>query len=205
MPAANDDAYSVQKFLNGYAIVWWEDCGDGPKRRRLRLAATDRESAKAEARKRWEGGDDSPWTVGRCMTGYLASIEGKVSHQRRQDAWKAMKLFWADVDPSMIDKAMCQSYRAKRRVGDATARYELMQLSTALGWAFSARRIERKPAIWLPQTPERKTRPLLPTEIVHHEDRQKQNNAPSNLTITTNSAHSREHMKGNQHARRSRP
>lgn len=150
MPAANDDAYSVQKFLNGYAIVWWEDCGDGPKRRRLRLAATDRESAKAEARKRWEGGDDSPWTVGRCMTGYLASIEGKVSHQRRQDAWKAMKLFWADVDPSMIDKAMCQSYRAKRQVGDATARYELMQLSTALGWAFSARRIERKPAVWLP-------------------------------------------------------
>jgi hypothetical protein len=48
-------------------------------------------------------------------------------------------------------------------------------------------------------------RPLLPTEIVHHEDHQKQNNDPANLTITTNSAHSREHMKGNQHARRSRP
>lgn len=48
-------------------------------------------------------------------------------------------------------------------------------------------------------------RPLLPTEIVHHEDHQKQNNAASNLTITTNSQHSREHMKGNQHARRSRP
>jgi integrase len=165
MSAANDDAYSVQKFLSGFAIVWWEDLGEGPKRRRLRLAAKDRESAKAEARKRWEGGDDSPWAVGRCMTGYLASIAGKPSYQRRQDAWKAMKLFWENVEPAMIDKVMCQSYRAKRQVGDATARYELMQLSTAMGWAFAAHRIDRKPVIWLPQTPERKTRHLTRAEF----------------------------------------
>lgn len=48
-------------------------------------------------------------------------------------------------------------------------------------------------------------RPLLPTEIVHHEDEDKQNNAPSNLSVTTNPEHSRAHMKGNQNARRSRP
>ena len=48
-------------------------------------------------------------------------------------------------------------------------------------------------------------RPLLSTEIVHHSDHEKLNNAPSNLEVTNNSQHSAEHMKGNQHARRSRP
>lgn len=165
MSAANDDAYSVQKFLGGYAIVWWEDLGEGPKRRRLRLTSKDRASAEAEARKRWEGGDDSPWTVGRCMTAYIASIAGKVSHPRREDGWKAMRGFWENVDPMMIDEPMCKAYKAKRRAGDATARYELMQLSTALGWAFKNEKIESRPEIWLPQAPERKTRHLTRAEF----------------------------------------
>lgn len=161
----SEQPYSVQKFLSGYAIVWWEDTGAGPKRRRIRLASKDRESAKAEARKRWEGGDDSPWTVGRIMTGYLATITEKPSWQRRKDAWKAMTPFWENIDPAMIDEPMCRSYRRKRRVGDATARYELMQLSTALGWALKANRISRRPEVWLPPTPERKTRHLTRAEF----------------------------------------
>ncbi len=48
-------------------------------------------------------------------------------------------------------------------------------------------------------------RPLLPTEIVHHEDENKQNNDPGNLDLMNNSDHSRMHMKGNQNARRFRP
>lgn len=167
MSAAGGEAYSVQRFGKRLAIVWWEDCGAGPKRRRQLLTSTDRESAKAEARKRWEGGDDgTPWTVGRIMTAYIASIEGKVSHPRREDGWKAMKSFWENVDPMLIDDQMCQNYRKKRRVGDATARYELMQLSTALGWATAnGPRLERRPVVWLPQTPERKTRHLTRAEF----------------------------------------
>jgi len=46
-------------------------------------------------------------------------------------------------------------------------------------------------------------RPLLTEEIVHHRDEDKQNNAPENLELTTMPAHSRHHMLGNQHARRS--
>lgn len=157
--------YSVQRFGAGYAIVWWEDTGEGPKRRRQRLTATDRESAKAEARQRWVGGDGAPWTVGRCMTAYLASIADKVSHGRRSDAWKAMKPFWDAVEPELIDKPMCQSYRARRKVGDATARYELMQLSTALGWAAREGKIDRRPHVWFPQAPEGKTRHLTRAEF----------------------------------------
>lgn len=46
-------------------------------------------------------------------------------------------------------------------------------------------------------------RPLRSTEIVHHRDEIKSNNDPGNLDITTMAAHSRQHMLGNQHARRS--
>lgn len=157
--------YTVQRFGKGYAIVWWEDAGAGPKRRRRVLASKDRESAKAEARQVWAGSDSQEGTVGRIMTAYIASIEGKVSHQRRKDGWKAMRGFWENVDPARIDDAMCKAYRARRKVGDATARYELMQLSTALGWAVKNGRLNRRPDVWLPSTPERKTRHLTRSEF----------------------------------------
>jgi integrase len=160
MSAAGEEPYTVQRFGRRLAIVWWEDTGAGPKRRRQLLASTDRESAKAEARKRWHGGDSAPWTVGRIMTAYIATQVDKPSHPRREDGWKAMRGFWENVDPGLIDEPMCRAYRAKRRVGDATARYELMQLSTALGWAAKNGKIASRPAIWLPQAPERKLRHL---------------------------------------------
>lgn len=163
--SAQPEPFAVQKFGRGFAIVWWEDCGQGPKRRRQRLTATDRESAKAEARKFWERGDDTAWSVGRCMTAYIRSIEGKPSHQRREDGWKAMRGFWENIDPLLIDGPMCRAYRERRRVGDATARYELMQLSTALGWALKNGKIDRRPNIWLPATPEQKTRHLTRPEF----------------------------------------
>ena len=114
----------------------------------------------------WEAGDErDEWTVGRLMVGYLASIDGKTSHGRRQDAWKAMRGFWQDVDPAMIDEPMVASYRAGRAVSDATARYELMQLSTALGWGVRNGKIAAKRAISLPPVPERKERHLSRSEF----------------------------------------
>lgn len=163
MPAA--EPYTVQKFRSGFALVWWEDHAGIAKRRRRQLASQDRTSAEAEARKLWAAGDDSPWTVGRIMTGYLASIAEKPSHQRRQDGWKAMKTFWDGVDPMMIDEAMAKQYRLTRPVSDATARYELLELSTALGWAKDQRHISTRPSVWLPATPERKTRHLTQPEF----------------------------------------
>lgn len=161
------EPYAVQKFRDGFAIVWWEeDPATGERRRRRRqLDAQDRSSAKAEARGLWTAGDDRPWTVGRIMTGYLGSITGKPSHPRRVDAWKAMRPFWENVDPARIDPAMAKQYRLTRRVSDATARYELLQLSTAIGWARDEKHIKERVAIWLPATPERKTRHLTHAEF----------------------------------------
>lgn len=154
------EGYTVQRLRGGYVIAHYID----GKRRRRQLAATDRQSAEAEARKLWEDSDRSPWTVGRVMNAYLATIADKTSKPRRDDAWKAMQGFWENVDPALIDEPMCKTYRERRKVGDATARYELMQLSTALNWAMGEGKIPGKRKIWLPPTPERKTRHLEWTE-----------------------------------------
>ncbi len=162
--------YAVQRFAGGYAIVWWEDGGAGPKRRRRKLTAQSRPAAEAEARAWWQNGDSSSWTVGRCMTAYLASIEGKVSYGRRQDAWKAMRGFWDAIEPDLIDDTMCRDYRERRKVANATARYELLQLSTALQWAHRRGKLAFRPTIWLPPLPERKTRHLTRAEFRQFRD-----------------------------------
>lgn len=149
--------YTVQRLRGAFAIVYRDE---GGKRRRRRLYAEDRPGAEAEARRLWTAGDDSPWTVGRLMTGYIASIEGKPSHQRREDAWKAMKPFWERTDPALVDEQMCRDYAAQRRAGPATVRYELLQISTALAWGRAGKHITVKPQMWLPSTAERKTRHL---------------------------------------------
>lgn len=157
--------YAVQKFGKRFAIVWWQDEGAGPKRVRRLLTARDRPTAEAEARLRWQTGDGSSWTVGRLMGGYLATIAHKPSHGRRQDAWKAMRPFWENVEPELIDEEMCRAYRKTRRVADATARYELLQVSTALRWGRGERHTAASPTLWLPAQPDREVRHLSHDEF----------------------------------------
>jgi integrase len=99
------------------------------------------------------------------MTGYLASIAHKPSHQRRKDAWKAMRGFWENTDPELIDPLMCEAYAKQRMAGAATIRYELLQVSTALKWGRAGRHISAKPEMWLPTAPERKVRHLTHAEF----------------------------------------
>ncbi|MBA4306453.1 MAG: integrase [Sphingopyxis sp.] len=155
----SDQPYTIQRFRGGYALVYIKPDG---RRGRTQLASTDRPSAEAEARKVWEEADNSPWTVGRIVTAYLANRteEGIASITRREDAWKAMKPFWDNVDPLLIDKAMVTKYSKGRNVGAATLRLELGMLSTSLNMAFKAGQIQRKPDIPLPAAPERIERHL---------------------------------------------
>jgi len=153
--------YTVQQFRGGYALVYRHD----GKRVRRTLYAADRPGAEAEARRLWEGRGDTPWTMARLMTGYIASIEGRPSHQRRKDAWKAMRPFWERTDPALIDAQMCRKYAEQRRAGPATIRYELLQVSTALAWGRAGKHITAKPEMWLPETAERKVRHLSHTQF----------------------------------------
>jgi integrase len=157
--------YTVQRFGKRFAIVWWQETEAGPKRVRRLLEARDRPTAEAEARLRWQTGDGTSWTVGRLMGGYLASIADKPSHGRRQDAWKAMRPFWENVEPELIDEQMCKDYRKTRRVADATARYELLQVSTAIKWGRVEKHIATTPTMWLPPKPERETKHLTRAEF----------------------------------------
>ena len=152
------EPYAVQRFRGGYALVWWE----GDQRHRRQLDATDKRSAEAEARQRWNEAGGETWTVGRIIIGYIEDLarDEPPSLQRRRDAWKAMRTFWEDVDPSLIDEDMCRDYRDGRAVADATARYELLMLSTALNWAVSEKHIATRPKIWMPRKGDPQVRHL---------------------------------------------
>lgn len=149
--------YTVQRFRDGFALVWRDPAG---KRRRHALAAADRIGAEAEARQRWRLGDRSPWTVGRILDAYLDDRKraGIASSARQADAWKAMKHFWAEVSPRLIDDEMAQGYAARRARAAATIRYELGMLSVALRWARDKKLIEAAPTVWRPMSPERRER-----------------------------------------------
>jgi integrase len=156
--------YTVQRLRGGYACVWRDDAG---RRRRERLYATDRPGAEAEARRRWSLGNSAAWTVGRIVMAYIADreAEGIASTTRQRDAWKAMKPFWENVSPDLIDREMAQSYARQRGRAAATVRYELGMMSVALRWAAENRHIPKAPTIWRPDPPERKVRHLTRSEF----------------------------------------
>lgn len=152
--------YTVQRFAGGYALVIPKQ-GDRP-RRRFRLAAKDRSTAEAEARAAVSELKREPWTVGRIVEEYIDARERAeiASTQRQRDAWKAMKTFWENVDPAMIDEAMCRKYAGGRGAGPSTVRYELSMLSVALRRAKDAKAIDAVPTVWRPAAPERQVRHL---------------------------------------------
>jgi integrase len=156
--------YTVQRFRGAYACVFRDEHG---RRRRERLYATDRPSAEAEARRRWLGHDGAAWTVGRVVTAYMADreAEGIASTSRQRDAWKAMKPFWDQVRPELIDREMAQKYARERGMSAATLRYELGMLAVALRWAAREEHIPKAPEIWRPQPPERRERHLTRSQF----------------------------------------
>ncbi|MBB5684333.1 tyrosine-type recombinase/integrase [Sphingobium boeckii] len=160
----SDQPFTIQRLRGAWAIVWRD--GDG-NRHRQALAAPDRIGAEAEARQRWRLGNRSRRTVGGLVEAYLADrkAEGIVTADRQADAWKAMKSYWGDVSPNLIDKDMARGYAARRKAATATIRYELSMLSVALRWAKDEKLIDAAPEIWRPAPPDRKQRHLSQQEF----------------------------------------
>lgn len=156
--------YTIQRFRGGWAVVYRDGAG---KRHREKLYATDRAGAEAEARQSWQGDGGDPWTVGDVVTAYIDAREqaGIASSDRQRDAWKAMKHFWARVDPALIDEPMAREYARQRNRAEATVRYELAMLSVALRWAKKGGKIDNAPEVWRPTAPERKKRHLTRSQF----------------------------------------
>lgn len=96
------------------------------------------------------------------MLAYISDreAEGIASTARQKDAWKAMRPFWENVTPDLIDREMAQDYAKRRGMSAATIRYELGMLSVALRWAAERDYVRKAPAVWRPEPPERKVRHL---------------------------------------------
>lgn len=156
--------YTIQRFRGSFAVVYRDGRG---VRKRERLYASDRLSAEAEARRRWSLGNSQSWSVARIVTAYIADreSEGIASTARQRDAWKAMKPYWENVQPDLIDRDIAQSYAKQRNRSPATIRYELGMLSVAMRWAVENKHIEKAPTIWRPDAPERKVRHLTRQEF----------------------------------------
>lgn len=156
--------YSVQRLRGGFAVVWRDEAG---KRRRYALEATDRPTAEAEARGWWKRNTGATSTVGGIVEAYIDAREhaGIASTRRQRDAWKAMKSYWANVDPAKIDDEMAKDYVRRRERGAATTRYELSMLSVALRWAVNHDLIDKAPRVWRPDAPDRQERHLSVAEF----------------------------------------
>lgn len=152
--------YTIQRFRDGWAIAFAHP--ETGKRRRIQLQSPDRPSAEAEARAVWAEEQCGAWPVGRIVAAYIdAREEAEIaSTSRQRDAWKAMKPFWGDVLPELIDEAMARSYETWRNRSVSTIRYELSMLSVALRWAKKQSFITAAPEVWRPEAPDRKTRHL---------------------------------------------
>ncbi|WP_313670713.1 site-specific integrase [Sandarakinorhabdus sp.] len=159
-----ESEFTVQRYRDGWAIVFKDASG---KRKRWSLDAIDRQSAEAEARKRWSLRFAGKWTVGRIVSVYLdAREEAEIaSIARRRNAWKAMAAFWTDVDPELIDEKMCRDYVDQRKRAPATTRYELAMLAAALNHAAEAKHIQKAPKVWRPAEPEHIARALSRQEF----------------------------------------
>lgn len=91
--------------------------------------------------------------------------DGIASTSRQRDAWKAMKGYWGNIDPRLIDKEMARDYVRRRSRAEATTRYELSMLAVALRWGVKQGFIAQAPDVWRPQPPERKVRHLTRAEF----------------------------------------
>lgn len=156
--------YTVQRLRGGFAIVWRDEAG---KRRRFSLEAADRPTAEAEARGWWKRNTGAASTVGGIVEAYIDARElaGIASTTRQRDAWKAMKSYWAKVDPAKIDDEMAQEYVRRRDRSESTTRYELSMLSVALRWAVKHNLIEKAPQVWRPAAPDRGEKHLTPKKF----------------------------------------
>lgn len=156
--------YTIQRLRGRYAVRWIDEDGQP---HRNQLAATDRPSAEAEARARFRAVARRARTVGEIVPAYIDNREraGIATATRMRDAWKAMRHFWQNIEPHLIDEDMARDYARRRNRAAATVRYELAMIAVALRWAKKEKLLADVPEIWRPAVADRKQRHITRAEF----------------------------------------
>ncbi|WP_338240344.1 tyrosine-type recombinase/integrase [Aurantiacibacter hainanensis] len=126
-------------------------------RTRISLGTTDLQTARADARARWEASrlqERGFGTIGDIVETYLDSLNGEKQEGRKRECWAACKRYWADLRPDLIDAKVSKDYLAWRNRAINTMRHELSLIRTACNWAVGERHIPAAPPIKLPAMPE---------------------------------------------------
>ena len=151
------EQYTIQRFRDSLAIVWWED----GKRRRHSLGTTDPTTAEAAARRLWRGRNVGKInTVGEAVEFYLSERDDMASIKRARVAWKAAAPYWKELPIARVDEEVVKGYAGKRpHCRPITIRNELAVIRAALNFAQKKNRIDKAPFIQMPK--------LAPSTIGH--------------------------------------
>jgi integrase len=136
-----------------YAIKWTD--GSGPHR--VSLGTSDKVAANTAARAFWsQRALVDANNIGTIVDAYLAAIDGRSDHPRKEDAWKAAAPFWAKLALNDVDADTSRvEYPEWRQRSLNTIRVELGLVRVALGWARDEKKlITTIPKIVLPPIPE---------------------------------------------------
>lgn len=157
---------SVQRFRNGFAVVWHE----GGTRRRRRLVAKTLKEAEAEAPDVWRRATTraAAATVADIWSAYIREKEGRPTARTMRLEWRQIGPRFGHLRPDQITTDICRAHTAARRadgIKDGSIWTELGHLRTALRWAVKARIIKHAPEIERPPKPAPVDRYLTRPEI----------------------------------------
>ena len=163
--------YQLGKLNGRFVVVWWEN----GRRRRYRLGrGLSHSQARGELmhfikrRERLVALGANGMTIQDIYQSYMKDreIDGK-SNEKQRYSWKALSPYFARLDPSQVDKALCRKFerdrlRAGRAIG--TVWTDLSCLRAALNWAHREKIIAVAPFVRLPPQPPPRDRYLTKDE-----------------------------------------
>lgn len=126
------------KLYRGRWYATWTDEAGRTKRAALRTADREEAERKLIDLKRDMAAPKENATVGQIVQAYLDDCRGRVTDFARLEyAWKQAERTFAHLRPNQVDRAVCRSYIAARRLAgrkDATILKEINVVRQALNW-----------------------------------------------------------------------
>lgn len=140
------------KLYRGKYYAVWREAGET---KRLALRTDDR--SVADRRLKDLQRKPAGTTISEIVSTYLASKEGKASHEAMRYSWQALMPHFGHLRPDQVTPALCKDYAKKRQVSAGTIIKDLGLLRTALK--------AKGGEFWMPPAPLPKDRYLTRAEF----------------------------------------